>query len=123
MNVSGTDNKGKTGKEYGAKIKAFKGTAEALTALAQGNCLAFVYDDSFIAAKLQETQWADFEMPLPTIDDAPWGLAVQLGEDKFHGMMSEMIVEWHKSGRILELEKKYGLQNTPFALRMHDEHK
>ena len=101
---------------------AFKGTAEALTALKQGNCLAFVYDDSFIGSKLGEEEWAgEFEMPLPTIDDAPWGLAVALGEDNFAQLMSEMITEWHKSGRILELETKYGVPNTPFAMKMNEE--
>ena len=112
----------KTAKDFGAKIVAFKGTAESLTALSQGNCVAFVYDDSFIAAKLQDAQWSGkYEMPLPTIDDAPWGLAVRAGEDNFNSLMSDMIVEWHKSGRILALETKYGLENTPFAIRMHDE--
>lgn len=114
----------KTAKDFGAKIVAFKGTAESLTALSQGNCVAFVYDDSFIAAKLQDAQWSkEFEMPLPTIDDAPWGLAVRTGEDKFHGMMNDLIVDWHKSGRILALETKYGLENTPFAIRMHEQFK
>ena len=62
-------------------------------------------------------------MGLPTIDDAPWGLAVQLGDQEFHDIMHEMIVNWHKSGRILELETKYGVANTPFAQTMHDKHK
>lgn len=113
----------KTQTEYGAEIVAFKGTAEVLTALKQGRCLGFVYDDSFIVSKLGDDEWANFEMPLPTIDDAPWGLAVQLGDQAFHDIMHEMIVNWHKSGRIIELEKKYGVNNTPFALAMHEKHK
>lgn len=110
----------KTEEEYGAQIVAFKGTSEALTALGQGSCLAFVYDDSFIVSKLNEPEWADFEMPLETIDDAPWGLAVAKGEQAFYDLMSEMITSWHASGRILELETKYGVPNTPFAKAMHD---
>ena len=114
----------RTQQDYGAEVVAFKGTAEALTALKQGNCLAFVYDDSFIVSKLDEEEWkTDFEMPVPTIDDAPWGLAVALGEDGFKQLMSEMIVGWHKSGRILELETAYGVPNTPFAEAMNAEHK
>lgn len=114
----------KTQEEFGAEVVAFKGTAEVLTALKQGNCLAFVYDDSFIVSKLGEEEWsADFEMPLPTIDDSPWGLAVALGEDGFAEFMSEMTVDWHKTGRILELETKYGVPNTPFAEQMHEEMK
>ena len=113
----------KTGQEYGAEIVAFKGTAEAYAALQAGNCVAFVYDDSAIVAKTKDPAWEGYEMPLPTIDDAPWGLAVQLGETNFHNLMGEMITEWHKSGRILELETKWGVANTPFAQAMHEKYK
>lgn len=113
----------KTGQEFGAEIVAFKGTAEAYAALKAGNCVAFVYDDSAIVAKTTEPEFADYEMPLPTIDDAPWGLAVPLGEDNFAAFMSDMIKDWHKSGRILELETKWGVANTPFAKAMHDKYK
>lgn len=113
----------KTGREYGAKIVAFKGTAEVYAALKGGNCVAFVYDDSSHVAKTKSAEWADYEMPLPTIDDAPWGLAVKLGETKFHEMMSGMIKDWHKSGRILALETKWGVTNTPFAKAMNAKYK
>jgi len=113
----------KTGRDFGAKIVAFKGTAEVYAALKAGNCVAFVYDDSSHVATLEREEWADYEMPLPTIDDAPWGLAVALGETRFHDMMGDMIEGWHKSGRILELETKWGVTNTPFALTMHDQYK
>ncbi len=112
-----------TSQKYGAKIVAFKGTAEAYAALKGGNCAAFVYDDSAIVAKTNDPEYADYEMPLPTIDDAPWGLAVALGEDKFNALMSDMITGWHKSGRILELETKWGVSNTPFAKAMNAKYK
>lgn len=112
-----------TSQTYGAEIVAFTGTAEAYSALKAGNCAAFVYDDSAIVAKTNEAEWADYEMPLPTIDDAPWGLAVPLGEDEFAAFMSDMIVDWHKTGRILELETEWGVANTPFAEAMHEKYK
>ena len=112
-----------TSQNYGAEIVAFKGTAEAYAALKAGNCAAFVYDDSAIVANVNSPEWADYEMPLETIDDAPWGLAVALGEDNFASLMSETIIDWHKTGRILELEKEWGVANTPFAEAMHEEYK
>ena len=112
-----------TAENYGAEIVAFKGTAEAYAALQGGNCAAFVYDDSAIVAKVAEAGFEDYEMPLPTIDDAPWGLAVALGEDGFKSLMSEMTIAWHKSGRILDLETQWGVANTPFAEAMHEEYK
>lgn len=111
----------KTEEEFGAKIVAFTGTAEALNALEQNRCIAFVYDDSFILSQLNEPKYADYAMPLETIDDAPWGLAVAKGEDAFVEMMSGTINEWHKSGKILELETEHGVPNSPFAMKMNKE--
>ena len=110
----------KTSEEFGAEIVAFKGTAEALTALKQNRCVAFVYDDAFIVSRLAEAEWQGWTMPLPTIDDAPWGLAVQKGQPAFAALMSGLVVKWHLSGRILELEQKYKLEQTPFAKKMHE---
>jgi len=111
----------KTGKEFGADIIAFKGTAEVYSALTSGRCVAFVFDDSAIVAKLQEAAFADYEMPLETIDDASWGLAVQHGEKALHDFMADMVRDWHASGRILALEEKWGVNNTPFAVQMNTE--
>jgi polar amino acid transport system substrate-binding protein len=36
--------------------------------------------------------------------------------------MSEMIIDWHQSGRILELETKWGVANTPFAIAMNEKY-
>ena len=114
----------KTATEFGANIVAFKSTPEVYTALKQGRCVAFVYDDSSILGTLQdEAQWGDYEMPLQTIDDAPWGLAVRHGEHRLYGIVSELIQNWHGTGQIIELEKKWGIKNTPFALKMHEKYK
>lgn len=110
----------KTQREFGAEIVGFTGTSEVLNALKQGRCAAFVYDDSFLVSRLQEPEWSDYEMPLKTIDDAPWGVAVKHGEDRFAQLMSGVVVDWHVSGRIIELEKKYGIEPTPFTQRMHE---
>ncbi len=110
----------KTSEAFGAEIVGFTGTSEALNALRQGRCAAFVYDDSFLNSRLQEEQWADYEMPLKTIDDAPWGVAVKHGEDAMARFMSGMVVHWHTTGRIVELEEKHGIEPVPFTRRMHE---
>jgi polar amino acid transport system substrate-binding protein len=62
-------------------------------------------------------------MPLKSVLEDPWGLAVKLGEEKFYKLMSDMIVDWHRTGRIVELEKKYGMSNTGYALQMQAKYK
>ncbi len=101
---------------YGAKIVAFVGNAEAKQALKDGRCVAWVYDDSSIMADLASGDWNDYAMPLPTEDDNPWGLAVPLEEREclYGNFMSGMTYNWLISGRLIELEKKWGIQSTAF---------
>ncbi len=108
-------------KKHGAKIIAFVGNAEAKQALRDGKCVAWVYDDSSIMADLASGQYDDYEMPMMTEDDNPWALAVPLDElDGIWGnFMSGMIYNWHSSGRLVELEKKWGIQSTQFVTDMN----
>ena len=108
-------------KKYGAKIIAFVGNAEAKQALRDGKCVAWVYDDSSIMADLASGQYDDYEMPMVTEDDNPWALAVPLEELNgiWGNFMSGMIYNWHSSGRLIELENKWGIQSTQFVIDMN----
>jgi polar amino acid transport system substrate-binding protein len=111
--------------KFGIDIVAFKGTAESQTALVQGNCVAWTYDDTAFAGLLEDTaKWGEYEMPLPTIMPDPWGLAVPLAErNKVYGrFMSGMVYEWHRSGKLVELEKKWHLPASPFIAEMHQKY-
>ncbi len=101
---------------YGAVITAFTGNAEAKQALRDKKCIAWVYDDSSIMADLASGEWNDFEMPLPTEDDNPWGLAVPKAEENcvFGQFMSGMQYNWHRNGTLIELESKWGIQPTRY---------
>src|SRR3546814_15652237 len=50
--------------EFGAEIVAFKGTAEALSALTQNRCVAFVYDDAFLDSRPAAAAWQAWQIPL-----------------------------------------------------------
>ncbi len=108
-------------KKYGAKIVAFVGNAEAKQALRDGKCVAWVYDDSSIMADLASGQYNNYEMPMMTEDDTPWALAVP--KEEINGVwgnfMSGMIYNWHRSGRLIELEKKWGIQATSYLQTMN----
>ncbi len=101
--------------KYGVDGVAFPGTAEAYAALKGGNCVAFAYDDTAIVGEMQKPEWSAYDMPLDSILFVPWGLAVKQGEKGFADMMSKTATEWHKSGFIQDLEKKWGIKPTKFA--------
>lgn len=112
-----------TEQEYGAKIVNLKSTDDIMNGLKEGKCVAAVYDSAYFAGKLLETEWADYEMKLPQINVEPWGLAVKKEDTKFRDFMSQTIEDWHKSGRLIELEAKWQIPATPFLREMHDKYK
>jgi len=109
--------------KYGIEGVAFPGTAEAYTALKNGNCVGFAYDDTAIVGEMAKPEWSDYEMPLDSILVQPWGLAVKQGEKGFADLLSKTIADWHKSGLVQQLEKKYNIKPTKFAQDMHAKYK
>ncbi|HMB47394.1 MAG TPA: transporter substrate-binding domain-containing protein [Afifellaceae bacterium] len=107
---------------YGAEIVAFTGNAEAKQALRDKKCIAWVYDDSSIMSDLSSGNYDDYEMPLVSEDDNPWGLAVPLAENGciFGNFMSGMVTNWHRSGYLIELEKKWGIQPTQYLANQNE---
>ncbi len=110
---------------YGATVIAFTGNAEAKQALRDKKCVAWVYDDSSIAADLASGEYSDYEMPLVTEDDNPWALAVPLGEEQciFGNVLSGIQYNWLQSGHLLELEAKWGIQESAFLVSQKERFK
>ena len=107
---------------YGAEVVAFTGNAEAKQALRDKKCIAWVYDDSSIMSDLTSGNYDDFEMPLASEDDNPWGLAVPLAERNciFGHFMAGLTYAMHQSGELIELEKKWGIQPTAYLANQND---
>ncbi len=110
---------------YGVNIVAFTGNAEAKQALRDKKCVAWVYDDSSIGSDLASGNFDEFEMPLASEDDNPWGLAVPLAEKDciFGQFMSGMTFNWHQSGQLIEWEKKWGIKPTAYLADHHEKFK
>jgi polar amino acid transport system substrate-binding protein len=112
--------------QYGAEIIAFPGISEAQAALRAGNCVAFIYDDSIIQAILVDrATWGDYTMPLDTQNEEPWSIAIRLadGGSEYEKLLSQIVVDWHRNGALLEEMRKWGLQETRFLREAHDQRK
>ena len=111
--------------QFGAKVMAFTGNSEAKEAFRSGKCLAWLYDSSSIGMDLAMGEWKGYEAPVPTIRENPWGAAVPLEErgTLFGRFLSGMVYHWHESGRLIELEKKWGVPPSPWIAGMHKTHK
>ena len=107
--------------KYGAEIISFDGSDKPLLALKNGDCLGYLYDQTFVVGKLTEDEWkGGFHMVLPGIMEAAWAIAVKTGETGFQKLLEDMHKDWMKSGRIVELEQKWGVPPTDYAKRMHE---
>ena len=104
---------------YAPEILSFKSTDEVYSALKQGTCVAFAYDDTAIIGQLQNPEWQDYEMPLSSILVEPWVMAVKLGETRFEQLLSDLIKAWHRTGRMQPLEKEWHIPASAFADEMH----
>ena len=109
--------------EFGAKVVAFAGNTEGKQALRSGKCIAWVYDDTSIAADIASGEWEGYEMPVNTVFSNPWGAAVPLEEKNgiWGAFMAGMAYNWHKDGTLIELEKKWGVKPSPWLAKMHEQ--
>lgn len=107
---------------YAPKLMAFKGVPEITKVLRNGDCAAFLYDSTWIESNLASGDWDGYEMPLATQDPSLWALGVRLDDlsAPFGRFVSGLVYEWHKSGKLLELEKKWGIKNSPYLIEMNN---
>ncbi|MGE3064689.1 MAG: transporter substrate-binding domain-containing protein [Hyphomicrobiaceae bacterium] len=109
--------------KYGPEIASFDGSEKPLLALKNGDCIGYLYDQTFIAGKLTDADWKDYGMPLPGIRETPWAMAVKPGETGLQKVLEDLTKGWMKSGRIVALEKKWKIPPTDYAKRMHEKAK
>jgi polar amino acid transport system substrate-binding protein len=110
---------------HGATIVAFPGMAEAYNALKSGDCVAFVQDSTVFSGLRDDPAWVDYETPLVVEDEVGWNLGVPLAElDGPYGkFISSVLTDWHKTGYIVGLEKKWKLPPSPFVAEMQAKYK
>ncbi len=108
---------------YQPELVVFPAVPDALNALIGGNCIAFLFDDTLIVSTLAggDQKWAGYEMPLPSEDPQLWAIGVRRTDldAPFGKLIKDMSVGWHKSGKLLELEKKWGIKQSPYLVEQN----
>ena len=109
---------------YGAEIVAFDGSEKPLFALKQGNCVGYVYDQTFIQGRLLDEEWkAEYAMPLKGVLEAPWIMAVAPGNSTLQSLLETTTKDWMKTGFIVASEKKWGIEPTDYSKAMYEKYK
>ena len=100
------------------KPQEYEGTLDNMAALQFGKCSGWIYDDTALTRLLQEPRWQEFKAPLDSIMLIPWTLAVKKSEkDSTLGLLvSDAVIDWHRTGKILALEEKWKIGESKFIL-------
>ena len=84
---------------------------------------SFLFDNTLIESTLAggDPKWANYEMPLVSEDPQLWAMGIRLADMNapFGEFLKKLSVDWHKSGKLIELEKKWGIKQNPFLVDMN----
>ncbi|MBV8620055.1 MAG: amino acid ABC transporter, partial [Curvibacter sp.] len=96
---------------YGAQVQGYKGASESLLALRGGACVAAVHDATLIHPTLRgKPEWADYQAPFGTellaANSVVW---TRKGEADTIAAVDRVLRDWHRSGWLIETEKRLGI--------------
>jgi polar amino acid transport system substrate-binding protein len=106
----------------------FNEVQEAELALTQGRCVIFVFDETLMLSlkKYEAEKWKNYDLvEFTEVDPLPWGIAVR-SEDRmsaFGKFISSAVLDWHKSGALVDLEKKWLGNNTRWVIGIREKFK
>lgn len=111
--------------KYGVKIAAFADVSQAVNALMNNACTAFVEDSTLVAQMVADPKMKDFEQLLPPDDMQPWGLAIDLKSQgtSYEKFLKDTVAAWHRDGTLLSIEKKWGLAESQWLLNARAQQK
>jgi polar amino acid transport system substrate-binding protein len=102
--------------EMGIEMVNFPGTAEAYTALKDGRCVGFAYDNSALVGKLLEPNWSgEWHQPLPVIFSKPWGMGIRKGDTVLLKAVNDTILKMEGEGFIVQGEQKWKIPATDYV--------
>ena len=105
----------------GLDVVALYDNRLSIASLREGRCEGLLYDDTNIVAMLQEPAWSrDFEMPLPTLFTTPWSIGLHRDDagSALANLVSQAVVDWHRTGLIADLERRWGIPISAYTARM-----
>jgi polar amino acid transport system substrate-binding protein len=95
----------------------------AMAALFDGRCVAVLNDEVILAYQQQQPSLVkNYHLPLKGLYFKPWAVALNKREQggRLEAAVSAAMIEWHRTGLLLELEAKAGMPTSSFSTHMHE---
>lgn len=103
-------------------LQIFNGTRDTKLALRDGRCVAWLYDDTGIVGIQRDPEWANYMTPLPSMMISPWAIAIaaQERDSPLERAIADVVADWHRSGWLLGVEKRWGIKPSQFLADTHE---
>jgi len=107
--------------EYGAQVKAFRGQPESLLALRGNNCVAAVHVAPTLRLLVaRNPDWKDYTIPVSNdLIPSPSVIWVRKGETDTQNAFEKIVEDWHRTGWLIDTERKNGMQPSQAVLDLH----
>ncbi|MGF6761627.1 polar amino acid transport system substrate-binding protein [Paraburkholderia sp. GAS33] len=107
--------------QYGAQVKAFRGQPESLLALRGNNCVAAVHVAPTLRLLVaRNPDWKDYTIPVSSdLIPSPSVIWVRKGETDTQNAFEKVVEDWHRSGWLIDTERKNGMQPSQAVLDLH----
>ncbi|WP_300056547.1 transporter substrate-binding domain-containing protein [uncultured Roseobacter sp.] len=101
---------------YGVEGRYFPANREAKMALSFGRCVAWAFDDTALVQRVLTNPEDGYSVMEERILVTPWAIAVARAEREttLGRFVSAMIGEWHATGTILVLERKWQIGESDY---------
>ncbi len=99
------------------KVLVFKDVPSAERALLEGHCEGFFFNENLLSYKKRSEpeRFAGYDViQLGDFDPLLWAVAIGLGQEHstLADFLSQSVIDWHRSGFLLNAEKKWVGENT-----------
>ncbi|RDK00992.1 transporter substrate-binding domain-containing protein [Paraburkholderia lacunae] len=111
--------------QYGAQVKAFRGQPESLLALRGNNCVAAVHVAPTLRLLVaRNPDWKDYTLPVPNdLIPSPSVIWVRKGETDTQNTLDKIVQDWHRSGWLIDVERKNAMHPSQAVLDLHEKYK
>ncbi len=108
---------------YLLNLVIYRDTRDALLGLRDGRCVGYLYTGSAIHAFLEKDEWAGYSAPLPWAMITPWVMMLSRHEKggELEHKLSDIAAEWHRSGVLADLERKWNIPPSDYVARMQEQ--
>lgn len=96
----------------------FNTARDAKLAVRDKRCVGFLYDNTALLSDFLKPEWAGYKTLLPVALVTPWAIAIareEAGSD-FEALAVDTVIDWHRTGFLIEREKAWQLPPSKFLL-------